>query len=164
MSVRVSVPKERLDGEARVALTPDAVKRLASDDITIAVEASAGASAGFLDAEYSDAGAEIVADRAALLGGADIVFKVAPPGEDEASEIREGAVLACLLRPHENADLFQRLASRNVTALALELVPRITRAQSMDALSSQSNLAGYKAVVRGADALGRIFPLLMTAA
>lgn len=158
------MPKERLEGESRVALTPDAVKRLSSDEVSIAVETGAGAAAGFLDADYTDAGAEIVPDRGALLGSADIVFKVAPPGDDESNEIREGAVLACLLRPHESADLFAKLAGRNVTSLALELVPRITRAQSMDALSSQSNLAGYKAVILGAESLGRIFPLLMTAA
>ena len=164
MSVRICIPREIVPNETRVALTPDAAKRLISETVSVAVEAGAGDAAGFLDAAYSEVGVEVVADRAALLGGADVVFKVAAPTDEEAGQIREGAVVAGLLRPHENADLFDKLAARNITALALELVPRITRAQSMDALSSQSNLAGYKAVIIGAASLGRIFPLLMTAA
>ncbi|MDE2879410.1 Re/Si-specific NAD(P)(+) transhydrogenase subunit alpha [Candidatus Palauibacter soopunensis] len=164
MSVRICVPRETAAGESRVALTPDGAKRLRSDDISIAIEAGAGRAAGFPDAAYEDVGVEIVPDAGRLLGEADVVFKVAPPSEAEADGLREGAVLACLLRPHESGALIERLAGRGVTALALELVPRITRAQSMDALSSQSNLAGYKAVLLGANSLGRIFPLLMTAA
>ena len=164
MSVRICVPRETADGESRVALTPDGAKRLLSDDVSIAIETGAGRAAGFPDAAYEDVGVEVVPDAGRLLGEADIVFKVAPPSVDEADGLREGAVLACLLRPHENAALIERLAGGGVTALALELVPRITRAQSMDALSSQSNLAGYKAVLLGANSLGRIFPLLMTAA
>ena len=164
MSVRICVPRETAAGESRVALTPDGARRLLSDDISIAVEAGAGRAAGFPDADYEDAGVEIVPDAGRLLDGADIVFKVAPPSGAEADGLREGAVLACLLRPHENGALIERLARGGVTTLALELVPRITRAQSMDALSSQSNLAGYKAVLLGANSLGRIFPLLMTAA
>lgn len=164
MSVRICVPRETAAGESRVALTPDGARRLRSDDISIAVEAGAGRAAGFPDAEYEETGVDIVRDAGRLLGEADIVFKVAPPSEAEVGGLREGTVLACLLRPHENAALIARLAGGGVTALALELVPRITRAQSMDALSSQSNLAGYKAVLLGANSLGRIFPLLMTAA
>ncbi|MXW67759.1 MAG: Re/Si-specific NAD(P)(+) transhydrogenase subunit alpha [Gemmatimonadales bacterium] len=164
MSVRICVPRETAAGESRVALTPDGAKRLRSDDISIAIEAGAGQAAGFPDAAYEEAGVEIVPDAGRLLGEADVVFKVAPPSEAEADGLREGTVLACLLRPHENAALIERLAGGGVTALSLELVPRITRAQSMDALSSQSNLAGYKAVLLGANSLGRIFPLLMTAA
>ncbi|MCY3700893.1 MAG: Re/Si-specific NAD(P)(+) transhydrogenase subunit alpha [Gemmatimonadetes bacterium] len=164
MSVRICVPRETAAGESRVALTPDGARRLLSDDVSIAVEAGAGQAAGFPDAAFEEAGVEIVPDAGRLLGGADIVFKVGPPNDAEADLLPEGAVLACLLRPHENAALIERLAGGGVTALALELVPRITRAQSMDALSSQSNLAGYKAVLLGANSLGRIFPLLMTAA
>ena len=164
MSVRICVPRETAAGESRVALTPDGAKRLRSDDVSIAVEAGAGQAAGFPDAAYEEVGVEIVSDAGRLIGEADVVFKVAPPSEAEADRLRKGAVLACLLRPHDNGALIERLAGRGVTALALELVPRITRAQSMDALSSQSNLAGYKAVLLGANSLGRIFPLLMTAA
>ena len=164
MSVRICVPREITSGETRVGLSPDAAKRLASETVSVAIETGAGDAAGFRDADYSEAGVEIVRDKASLLGGADVVLKVAPPVNGELDEIREGAVLICLLRPHENAPLFEQLATRNITSLSLELVPRITRAQSMDALSSQSNLAGYKAVIIGADNLDRIFPLLMTAA
>ncbi|MDX1396619.1 MAG: Re/Si-specific NAD(P)(+) transhydrogenase subunit alpha [Gemmatimonadota bacterium] len=169
MSLRIAVPKETTPGERRVALTPDAVKRLVSETVLVSVERDAGTAAGFTDDAYLEAGAEIAPDAATALADADIVLKVAPPRElagrgHEADGIREGALLACFLRPHESAALFDRLAARRVTALSLELVPRITRAQSMDALSSQSNLAGYKAAIIGANALGSIFPLLMTAA
>jgi len=169
VSLRIAVPGETTPGETRVGLTPDAVKRLASESISISVQAGAGETAGFGDEDYEAAGASIVADAASLIADADVVLKVAPPakladGTHEADLIPEGALLACFLQPHDSADLFARLAARRVTALSLELVPRITRAQSMDALSSQSNLAGYKAVVIAADSLGAIFPLLMTAA
>ena len=169
MSLRIAVPKESTPGESRVGLTPDAVKRLASDTVSVVVETGAGERAGFGDDAYREAGAGIAADPKTLLDGADVILKVAPPrelegGGHEADALPAGSLLACFMRPHENGDLLERLARRDVTALALELVPRITRAQSMDALSSQSNLAGYKAVIIGAGALGRIFPLLMTAA
>ena len=164
MSVRICVPRETTAGETRVALTPDGAKRLISDHISVSVEAGAGTAAGFPDDAYEQVGADVSADGGRLLAEADVVFKVAPPTDGEADGLREGAVLAGLLRPHENGPLIERLAGRGVTVLALELVPRITRAQSMDALSSQSNLAGYKAVLLGANSLGRIFPLLMTAA
>lgn len=169
MSLRIAVPKESTPGETRVGLTPDAIRRLSSDTLSVAVEAGAGERAGFDDDAYREAGAEIAADTTSLFQGADVVLKVAPPreldgGGHEADALPPGSLLACFMRPHESAALLERLAARRVTALALELVPRITRAQSMDALSSQSNLAGYKAVIIGAGALGRIFPLLMTAA
>jgi NAD(P) transhydrogenase subunit alpha len=167
--LRVAVPTETAEGETRVALTPDGVRRLSSDTVECAVQAGAGESAAFTDADYEEQGAHIVGDAAQLLGEADVVLKVNPPdaladGRHEADLIREGAVLISLMRPHQNADLIQRLAGRKVTALALELLPRTTRAQAMDVLSSQATLAGYKAAVIGADSLGRIFPLLMTAA
>jgi len=169
VSLRIAVPKETAPGETRVGLTPDAIKRLSSEPISIVVESGAGEEAGFLDQAYRDVGAEIAPDVSSLFEGADVVLKVAPPrelddGGHEVDALPDGALLACFLRPHESGALLERLAARNITALALELVPRITRAQSMDALSSQTNLAGYKAVIIGADALGRIFPLLMTAA
>ena len=169
MSLRIAVPKETAPGERRVGLTPDAIKRLASDALVVVVETGAGEEAGFGDEAYREVGAGVAPDAKAVLAGADVVLKVAPPralegGGHEADALPEGVLLACFLRPHESGDLLDRLAARSVTALALELVPRITRAQSMDALTSQSNLAGYKAVIIGAGALGRIFPLLMTAA
>ncbi len=169
MTVRIAVPREIEAGETRVAVTPDAVKRLAAPDLEIAVESGAGEAASFPDEAYRTAGAALVDDPAALLAEADVVLKVAPPverpdGRHEADLLREGAVLISFLRPHASPELLDRLAGRKVTGLALELVPRITRAQAMDALSSQSNLAGYKAVIIGAASLGKIFPLLMTAA
>ena len=169
MSLTIAVPREIVPGETRVGLSPDAAKRLASDSVSVVVERGAGEAAGFTDDAYRRAGAAIAEDAASLYGAGDVVLKVAPPaerpeGRHEVDLMKEGALLACFLRPHDGAALFERLAARRVTALSLELVPRITRAQSMDALSSQSNLAGYKAVVMGADALDQIFPLLMTAA
>ncbi len=133
------------------------------------MQAGAGEAASFRDADYEEQGAGIVADAAELLGEADVVLKVNPPGEladgrHEVDLIREGAVLISLMRPHQSPDLLQRLAQRRITGLSLELLPRITRAQAMDVLSSQATLAGYKAAVIGADSLGKIFPLLMTAA
>jgi len=169
VSLRIGVPKETTPGETRVGLTPDAIRRLVSDSVSVTVESGAGERAGFPDDAYRDSGADMAADATSALSGANIVLKVAPPeplgdGGHEADLIPEGAVLACFLRPHASEELFRKLAARRITGLSLELVPRITRAQSMDALSSQSNLAGYKAVIIGADALGSIFPLLMTAA
>lgn len=169
MGLRIAVPMESTPGETRVGLTPDAVKRLASDTVAVVVEGGAGERAGFVDDAYRESGASIADGPGALYEAADVVLKVAPPrpledGGHEAEALPAGSLLACFLRPHENRDLLERLARRDITALALELVPRVTRAQSMDALSSQSNLAGYKAVIIAAGALGRIFPLLMTAA
>ncbi len=164
MSITIVAPREEAPGEKRVAITPDSAKRLASDHASIAVEAGAGVSAGFTDGAYEQAGASLHTERGELLASADIVLKVGPPSEADVASMKEGAVLAGLMDPHHNADLIKSLAEHEVTTLALELVPRITRAQAMDALSSQSNMAGYKAVLLGANALGQIFPLLMTAA
>ncbi|MDX1578277.1 MAG: NAD(P)(+) transhydrogenase (Re/Si-specific) subunit alpha, partial [Gemmatimonadota bacterium] len=164
MSLRIVVPHETADGETRVAQTPDAIKRWTSDGISFRIESGAGDAAGFPDEAYRDVGAEIAEGAARLYEDAHVVLRVTAPGPEEVEHLERGVVLACLLRPHANVGLIESLAERGVTALALELVPRITRAQSMDALSSQSNLAGYKAAVRAADTLGRIFPLLTTAA
>jgi NAD(P) transhydrogenase subunit alpha len=166
--VKVAVPRETAPGETRVALTPDVVRREA-DDHEVRIEASAGEAATFADGAYRDAGAEVIGDAARLLGDADAVLKVGPPrarddGADEAGLIAEGAVLVGLLDPHGSRDLFRRLADRGVTALSLELLPRITRAQSMDALSSMATVAGYKAALLAADSLVKFFPMLTTAA
>lgn len=158
------MPREVEDGETRVAMTPDSVKRISSDHVSVAVESGAGTAAAFPDDAYREVGAEIVADRSALLGSADVVLEVAPPSAEDVGAMREGALVASFMRPHENAELLQSMAGRRITGLSLEMIPRITRAQSMDALSSQSNLAGYKTVLIGADSLGKIFPLMMTAA
>jgi NAD(P) transhydrogenase subunit alpha len=161
--VRVAVPKETGAGERRVALVPDSVGRLTAAGFAVAVEEGAGAAAGFPDVEYAAAGAEVVARRE-LLTGAESVVRVAPPAAEEVAELAPGTVLIGFLSPLTDTAGVARLAERGVVAFAMESIPRITRAQAMDALSSQSTVAGYKAVVLAADRLPRLFPLLMTAA
>jgi H+-translocating NAD(P) transhydrogenase subunit alpha len=161
--VRVAVPNEAGAGERRVALVPDSVGRLSARGFTIAVERGAGEAAGFGDDEYAEAGADVVA-RAELLVGAAAVVRVGSPSVEEVSELASGTVLIGFLSPLTDTPGIERLSERGVVAFAVESIPRITRAQSMDALSSQSTVAGYKAVVLAADRLPRLFPLLMTAA
>lgn len=166
--MRLAVLKERRPGESRVAATPETVKKLKALGLDVAVEAGAGLASGFPDAEYAAAGAEMAPDAASALAGAEIVFKVRAPlgtGEgtvDELSLIPRGALVLATMGADRNA--VQTLASLGLDAGAMELLPRITRAQSMDVLSSQANLAGYRAVVEGAAAFDRGFPMLMTAA
>jgi NAD(P) transhydrogenase subunit alpha len=157
-----------VDGEQRVALVPDMAKRLVGKGLTVRVEQGAGVAAGFPDTQYAAAGAEVVADTASLWGSADLILKVHMPGEaaggHEADLPRDGATLIGLFQPHRHHDAVKRLAARNVTAFSLDLLPRITRAQSMDVLSSMSTVTGYKAVLLGATAVGKFFPMLVTAA
>ena len=166
--MRLAVLKERRPGESRVAATPETVKKLKALGLDVAVEAGAGLASGFPDAEYAAAGAEMAPDAASALAGAEIVFKVRAPlgtGEgtvDELSLIPRGALVLATMGADRNA--VQTLASLGLDAGAMELLPRITRAQSMDVLSSQANLASYRAVVEGAAAFDRGFPMLMTAA
>jgi NAD(P) transhydrogenase subunit alpha len=160
----IGVPREGGAGETRVALTPDAVERLKKTNVSVLVEPGAGAGAGFPDALYTDAGAEIAADTAALYERAAVIARVAAPTADEAAHLRTGTVVLGLLAPFGRDDLGALLAGRGVTAFALERMPRITRAQSMDVLSSQATVAGYRAVLLAAERLPRFFPLLMTAA
>jgi NAD(P) transhydrogenase subunit alpha len=161
--VRVAVPTETEAGERRVALIPDSVGRLVGAGFAIAVEQGAGASAGFPDAEYAAAGADMVA-RGELFAGADAVVRVGRPSADDVAELTPGTVLVGFLAPRTDPAGIERLAERGVVAFAMESIPRTTRAQSMDALSSQANVAGYKAALIAADRLPRFFPLLMTAA
>jgi NAD(P) transhydrogenase subunit alpha len=157
------IPRESEPGETRVAATPETAKKLAASKIAVAVEKGAGEQASFADSAYVAAGATIVPDRRAGLAAADLVLRLHPPRD--ASELpRQGATQVSFLYPHLRLDLVAQLAERGVTAFAMDLVPRISRAQSMDALSSQANLAGYKAVLMAADRLGKLFPMLMTAA
>jgi NAD(P) transhydrogenase subunit alpha len=167
--VIVGVPLETWPGERRVALVPDAVRKLCGDGPEVVVERAAGAAAGFEDAAYEKAGARLEADARALLGRADVVLKVQPPrvredGSHEVDDLAEGGVLIGFLRPLDLPDLARRLARRRVTAFSMELMPRITRAQSMDALSAMATLAGYRAVLIAAEALPKIFPMMTTAA
>jgi NAD(P) transhydrogenase subunit alpha len=168
--MKVAIPKERRAYEARVAATPDSIKRMKPLGVSFLVEAGAGAAAAIPDQAFADAGAEIVGDAGALLSQADIVLKVARPltaaesGSDEIANMKPGAVLISQLDPYRNRDQVADFARRGIVAVAMELVPRITRAQAMDVLSSQANLAGYKAVIDAAEQFGRAFPMMMTAA
>jgi NAD(P) transhydrogenase subunit alpha len=157
----VGVPKEKVAGENRVALVPELVSRLAKAGLEILVQSGAGQEAGFLDLPYEEKGARIESD---VFAAADILLKVQPPTIEEIGAIKEGATLIGFLQPYSNRTNIQALAARRITAFALELMPRITRAQSMDALSAMSTVAGYKAVLMAANRLPKFFPLLMTAA
>jgi NAD(P) transhydrogenase subunit alpha len=161
--MRIAVLQESAPGERRVALVPENVTRLGKTGHEVRVERGAGVAAGFTDAAYEAAGAKLLA-RAEALAGAEVIAKVQRPADDEADALPPGALLVALLAPHASAPLLQRLAARGVHAMAMEKVPRTTRAQSMDALSSQATLAGYKAVLLGAAALPRILPMMTTAA
>ncbi len=159
----VGVLRETEPGERRVALVPDGVKVLAKAGLEVWVEAGAGAGAGISDAEYGAAGARSE-EAAALRASADVLLRVQAPGDAELPGLRPGCVLIALLRPLDEPARAARLAERGVTAFSLELVPRITRAQAMDVLSSQATVAGYRAVVLAAERLPKMFPLLTTAA
>jgi NAD(P) transhydrogenase subunit alpha len=162
--MRIGVPRETAASERRVALVPDAVARLAKAGHSLAVERAAGRAAGFPDEQYRAAGASLAADAGELLATSEVVLKVQRPKLEEAGRLSAGAILVCFLAPGSAGELLRALAQRRVTALAMELVPRISRAQAMDALSSQANLAGYKAVVIGAEAMIRVLPMMTTAA
>src|SRR5207253_1470612 len=155
------VPKETVPGEKRVALVPDLVPRLTKVGFDVIVQPDAGTAAGYPDAAYQAKGARLDANA---LSQADVVLKVQPPSADEVAALKEGVVLIGFLQPYANADGIQALAARKATAFAMELMPRITRAQSMDALSAMSTVSGYKAVLMAAERLRKFFPLLMTAA
>jgi len=158
--MKIGVPKETAQGERRVALVPDVVKTLAAKEIEVAVEPGAGEGASHPDSEYTDAGAKVGDD----VWGADVVLKVNPPTDDELGRLRPGQALIGFLQPLTNAELARSLADKGVTSFAMESIPRITRAQSMDALSSQANLGGYMAVLIAARESGKLFPMMTTAA
>ena len=162
--MKVGVVKETLPGERRVALVPDTVSKLIAAKLEVAVQTGAGSEAFYMDEGYQKAGATLVPDARAVLSQADAVLKVQPPSLDEVAALKSGAILICFLEPSAQADVVKALATQKVTAFSLELVPRISRAQSMDALSSQAGVAGYKAVLIAASRLGKFFPLLITAA
>ncbi len=162
--MKVGTPRETAPDERRVALVPDTAIRLAAAALEINVESGAGSAAYITDDAYQQAGAKIVKSAAALLGEADAVLKVQAPSAAEVDLIKKGAVLISFLQPATQGDTVRALAKRGVTAFSLELVPRISRAQSMDALSSQASAAGYKAVLIAAGRLGKFFPMMMTAA
>ena len=162
--MRIAVPRERAPREARVALVPESVSRLVKAGSTVCIEKDAGLAAGFPDAQYVAAGATVAADFSGATTGADLTCKVQPPTAAEAALVPEGSSLVSAWQPAGTPDALAALTTRKITLLALERVPRITRAQSMDILSSQATVSGYKAVLIGASALPKMLPMLTTAA
>lgn len=162
--VDVLIPRERDPGEQRVAATPETVKRLSARGLSLHVEEGAGQAAGYADDDYRSAGAALVSSHPEAWGRTDAVLCVNPPAPESLARLKPGALLAGLLSPYGATPLVETLNARQVSALALELLPRISRAQSMDVLSSQANIAGYKAVLLAASSLDRYVPMLMTAA
>ena len=160
----IGVPKETIAGELRAPLVPASVKKLVKLGLEVAVEASMGEAAGFADAAYVEAGARIEADRAALLGAADLVLRIRKPSDEDVALLKAGAMHASLLDPFNERGLIDKLAAKGVTAISMEMVPRSTRAQKMDVLSSQANLAGYVTVMLAARQINKIFPMMMTPA
>src|SRR6266478_5317648 len=161
MPMVVSVPKETVLGEQRVALVPELVPRLTKVGLDVVVQSRAGERAGFFDAAYEGKGARLEEE---VFGKADILLKVQPPTIDEIGRMNEDSLLISFLQPYSNAPAIKALAARKITAFSMELMPRITRAQAMDALSAMSTISGYKAVLIAASRLPKFFPLLMTAA
>jgi len=162
--VKVAIPKERAPDEHRVALVPDTAAKLKAASLDVSVESGAGAGAFIPDGAFEAAGVKVVKAAGPLLGDADAVLKVQAPMIEEVGLLKSGSVLISFLQPATQADVVRALAKRGVTAFSLELLPRISRAQSMDALSSQASAAGYKAVLMAAGRLGKFFPMMMTAA
>jgi NAD(P) transhydrogenase subunit alpha len=162
--MQIGVPKETAPRERRVALAPDSVARLVKAGAKVVVERGAGLESSFSDDAYSKAGASIAANAAEVLSASDVVTKVQRPTASEAASLKSGAIVISLFQPASSADVLPVFAQRSVTALSLERVPRITRAQSMDVLSSQSTVAGYKAVLIGASMMPKFLPMLTTAA
>ena len=161
--MRIGVPKETAAGEHRVALVPEVVSKLKAKGLDIVVQSGAGADALLPDADYARAGAEVTGD-ASEVWSSDVVLTIAPPAEQQIVELGSGSILIGFLAPLSSPETTRALADAKATAIAMEAIPRISRAQSMDALSSQSNIAGYKAALVGAEEMGRFYPMLMTAA
>lgn len=162
--MQIGVPKETWPSETRVALVPQNAKKLVNLGLSVTLESGAGVAAGFLDAEYEEAGAVISSDRQQVLSGADIVMRVRKPDAGEVSCLKTGAISMSFLDPFNEKELVESMAGQGVTAISMEMIPRSTRAQKMDALSSQANLAGYVTVVQAAYHLPKMFPMMMTPA
>ncbi|WP_374575410.1 Re/Si-specific NAD(P)(+) transhydrogenase subunit alpha [Phenylobacterium sp.] len=160
----IAVTKESRAGETRVAATPESVKKLAGAGFSVVIEAGAGVAAAYPDADYAAAGAEVVKTAKDALAKADILFKVRAPSDAEIATLKPGTIVAASLNPYQDKAALEALAAKGATAFAMEFIPRITRAQVMDVLSSQANLAGYRAVIEAAEAYGRALPMMMTAA
>src|SRR5580700_329570 len=159
--MRISVARETEPDETRVAATPETVKKMKALGADVAVEPGAGIKSGILDADFAAAGATVSQDA---VNGADVVLRVRRPGASELAAVKKGALVIAIMDPYGNEAALKAMADAGVTAFAMELMPRITRAQAMDVLSSQANLAGYRAVVDAAAEYGRALPMMMTAA
>ena len=164
MTIIIAVPKEQAPGEQRVACVPEVVRKLTKSGFDVMIEHDAGATAYYPDTEYIEAGAKIVTDRVELLKNARIILQVQPPAIADLDHVTEGTILVGFMNPANNLEVIERMRERKITAFALELVPRISRAQSMDALSSQATAGGYVAAVMGADNCPKFLPMLTTAA
>jgi len=168
--MKIAIPKEILPGERRVAAVPETVDKMVKSGLEVWVESDAGKAASFQNSDYEKIGAKIAPDAAAVYSGADIVMKIQRPlfnekaGKNEIDLMKEGAILVALLQPMSYPDLAQKLAARKITSFAVDLIPRITRAQRMDVLSSMSSIAGYKAVLLAGSAFGKMIPMMTTAA
>ncbi|EKK00751.1 NAD(P)(+) transhydrogenase (AB-specific) [Rhodopirellula baltica SH28] len=160
--MQIGVPRERWPGEARVALVPASVKKLIQVGFSVGIESGAGLASGFPDEAYTDVGAAVQVDRAAVLSGSDIVLRVRRPELDEVSTLRPEAIHISFLDPFNEKELVSEMAKSGVTSVSMEMIPRSTRAQKMDALSSQANLAGYVTVIQAAYHSKKIFPMMMT--
>jgi NAD(P) transhydrogenase subunit alpha len=160
--MKIFVPNQTASGETRVAMVPAVAKRLAGGTVEVLIEAGAGVKSSHPDDSYQALGAKIVGPEG--WSEADVIAVVQPPGVEQVRQMKKGAILVGMLAPHKNVDLVKALAAQGISAMALELLPRITRAQAMDVLSSQANLAGFKAVIMAAEKSPKIFPMLMTAA
>jgi NAD(P) transhydrogenase subunit alpha len=157
----IGVPKESLSGETRVAILPEEIQRLSSDELAFRVETGAGKGSFIADENYSGSGAKLLAD---VYPDSDLIVRINPPSEQEVSRFKDGSCLVSLLNPFTNHDLVRQLAKKNISSFCLELIPRSSYAQSMDVLSSQATVAGYRAVLNAASHMGKFFPMLMTPA
>jgi NAD(P) transhydrogenase subunit alpha len=162
--MKIAVPRETAPGETRVALTPQLASQVVGDGVEVLVQAGAGEASGISDEAYREAGVTVVPDAADLYSKADLVLRVGRPSDEEIGMLRDGSILIGTLGTLSNPKLAQQLAKQGVTAISMDAIPRITRAQSMDSLSSQSTVGGYKAVIMAAERLPKFMPLLTTAA
>ena len=164
MAIKIAVVNESINDETRVAVVPEIAQKLSSNNISFVIEKNAGAASGFLDADYPDNSCSFVGSSSDVLNDADVLFKVNPPTPDEIKNMKKGAIAISYMQPFQNDALIKSMAASGIDAFSVELIPRISRAQSMDALSSQASIAGYKSVILAANHTNKFFPMLTTAA
>ena len=164
MAIKIAVINEFINDETRVAVVPEIAQKIASNNVSFVIEKNAGAASGFLDSDYPENACKFVKSSSDALNDADVIFKVNPPTSDDISSMKRGAIAISYMNPFQNDALIKSMASSGIDAFSVELIPRISRAQSMDALSSQASIAGYKAVILAANHANKFFPMLTTAA